>query len=139
LPDYEQRVDHAGMIADLREPNFEHGEAIYKRVCANCHGTIEQVGSLPTSLRFASGQFKNGGDPFAMYQTLTRGFGMMTPQTWMVPQQKYDVIHYIREALVKPRNPSQLFAVNQKYLAGLPRGNSRGPAPSLIDSWVAMD
>jgi len=22
---------------------------------------------------------------------------MMTPQTWMVPQQKYDAIHFIRE------------------------------------------
>ena len=56
------------------------------RVCANCHGTKEQPGSMPTSLRFAEGKFKNGADPFRMYQTLTHGFGMMTPQTWMVPR-----------------------------------------------------
>ena len=28
-----------------------------------------------------------------MYRTLTYGFGLMTPQSWMVPSQKYDVIH----------------------------------------------
>ena len=42
---------------------------------------------MPTSLRFAEGKFKNGADPFRLYQTLTHGFGMMTPQTWMVPSR----------------------------------------------------
>ena len=69
-----------------RRQSFKRGEAIYVRVCANCHGTKEQAGSLPTSLRFADGKFKNGSDPFRMYQTLTHGFGMMAPQTWMVPR-----------------------------------------------------
>ena len=61
------------------------------RLCINCHGTHDKPGSLPTSLRFAAGKFKNDNDPYTMYQTLSRGFGMMIPQTWMVPQQKYDV------------------------------------------------
>ncbi len=54
-------------------------------VCANCHGTLDQPGSLPTSLRFAEGKFKNGSDPLSMYHTLTHGFGLMAPQSWMVP------------------------------------------------------
>ena len=87
------------MIAGLDAASFQRGEKIYDRVCANCHGTKDHAGSLPTSLRFASGAFKNGSDPYRMYQTLTRGFGQMAPQTWMVPEQKYDVIHYIREAI----------------------------------------
>ncbi len=103
LPDYEKSIDHAGMIAELGRDNFIRGEAIYNRLCVNCHGTHDKAGSLPTSLRFATGKFKNGADPFTMYQTLTRGFGMMQPQTWMVPQQKYDVIHYIRQAYLKER------------------------------------
>ena len=80
--------------------------AIYNRVCANCHGTKEQPGSLPTAPRFASATLKNGGDPYHMYRTLTDGFGQMAAQTWLVPQQKYDLIHYIREAYFKPDNPS---------------------------------
>ena len=74
-----------------------------------------------------------------MYQTLTHGFGMMTPQTWMVPQQKYDVIHYIREAYLKPHNPGQYVKIEDAYLAGLPKGASRGPKPSNIEPWVSMN
>ncbi len=139
LPEYEQHIDHAGMIADLGPENYRRGQAIYDRLCVNCHGTLEQPGSLPTSLRFGSGRFKNGSDPFTMYQTLTRGFGMMQPQTWMVPQQKYDVIHYIREAYLKPHNTSQYFVVNDAWLGGLPQGNLRGPDPQLSEPWVTMD
>ena len=139
LPDYESRIDHAGLIKNWDAKSLERGEAIYKRVCANCHGTHDQLGSLPTSLRFAEGKYKNGSDPYAMYQTLTRGFGFMPAQSWMVPVQKYDVIHYIREAYLKPHNTSQYTAVDAQYLAGLPKGDSRGPAPSQIEPWSAMD
>jgi hypothetical protein len=74
-----------------------------------------------------------------MYQTLTRGFGLMAPQSWMVPQQKYDVIHYIREAYLKPHNDSQFVALRNDYLAGLPKGETRGPTPLNIEPWVTMD
>ena len=139
LPGYEKEIDHAGMIADLDNECFERGKAIYSRLCINCHGTKDQPGSLPTSLRFASGKFKNGADPYSMYQTLTKGFGMMVPQTWMVPQQKYDVIHYVREHYLKTWNPTQFVNVTPDYLARLPQGDSRGPAPSNIEPWSNMD
>src|SRR5262249_6139346 len=136
---YERDLDHVGLIRSLDKESFLRGKAIYDRICANCHGTREQPGSLPTSLRFAEGKFKNGCDPHAMYRTLTHGYGMMTPQTWMVPQQKYDVIHYIREAYLKPYNPGQYGKVDAAYLASLPKGKSRGPKPSNIEPWVNMD
>ena len=139
IPEYENRIDHAGLIRSWNSDSFQRGEAIYNRVCANCHGTHSQVGSLPTSLRFQDGQFKNGTDPLSMYRTLTHGFGQMTPQTWMVPSQKYDVIHYIRQAYLDTHNPSQLFAIDDNYLAGLPAGDTWGPEPSNIVEWSAMD
>ena len=139
LPAYERDLDHAGLIRSLNGQSFKRGEAIYVRVCANCHGTKDQVGTMPTSLRFAEGKFKNGSDPFRMYRTLTHGFAMMTPQTWMVPEQKYDVIHYIREAYLKPHNAGQYTKVDDEYLAGLPKGASRGPKPSNIEPWVSMN
>jgi putative heme-binding domain-containing protein len=139
LPEYEKRLDHAGLIASWDDDSLERGESIYERVCANCHGTIDRPGSLPTSLRFASGTFKNGSAPWQIYQTLTRGYGMMAPQTWMVPQQKYDVIHYIREKYIKPHNLTQYVAVNDKYLAGLPKGASLGPKPIERRPWADMD
>lgn len=139
LPAYERDLDHAGLIRSLDGQSLKRGEAIYVRVCANCHGTKDKPGSMPTSPRFAEGKFKNGAEPFRMYQTLTHGFGMMTPQTWMVPQQKYDVIHYIREAYLKPHNPGQYAKIDDEYLAALPKGTTRGPKPSNIEPWVMMD
>jgi putative heme-binding domain-containing protein len=139
IPEYENRIDHSGLIQSWNRESYERGEAIYKRVCANCHGTHEQPGSLPTSLRFADGQFKNGSDPFSMYRTLTHGFGQMAPQTWMVPSQKYDVIHYLCEAYLKPHNPAQFKEIDSTYLANLPAGDTFGPEPNNIEVWSAMD
>ncbi|MCA9218641.1 MAG: c-type cytochrome, partial [Planctomycetales bacterium] len=139
IPEYESDIDHAGMISSLDDESYKRGAKIYNRLCINCHGTVDKPGSLPTSLAFASGKFKNGSDPFSMYQTLTRGYGMMVAQSWMVPQQKYDVIHYVREAYLKPHNQSQLVNVDDTYLASLPKGNSRGPEPSNIEPWSQMD
>jgi putative heme-binding domain-containing protein len=139
IPEYEGHLDHCGLIAAWDQESYQRGERIYRRVCANCHGTHDQVGSLPASLRFASGRFKNGSDPLSIYQTLTRGFGMMVPQSWMMPVQKYDVIHYIREAYLKSHNPSQYARVDDAYLKRLPTGDTRGPSPSNLELWIAMD
>ena len=139
LPEYEERIDHIGFLNDWGQDSLSRGEAIYKRVCGNCHGTKELVGSLPTAMRFAEGKFKNGNDPLSLYRTLTRGFGFMPAQTWMVPSQKYDVIHYIRETYLRPHNPSQLASVDSSYLGNLPKGDTRGPEPSKIEAWSAMD
>ncbi|MFZ4611446.1 MAG: c-type cytochrome, partial [Gemmataceae bacterium] len=139
LPEYEKDIDHAGFLKSIDAKCFKRGEAIYLRVCANCHGTKDQVGSMPTSLRFAEGKFKNGSDPFRMYQTLTHGYAVMTPQAWMVPEQKYDVIHYIREAFLKPYNQEQYAKVDDTYIAALPKGSTRGPKPSNIEPWVMMN
>jgi putative heme-binding domain-containing protein len=139
LPAYERDLDHAGLLRTLDAQSYRRGETIYNRVCASCHGTRNQPGSLPTSLRFAEGTFKNGSDPYRMYQTLTHGFGLMTAQSWMVPEQKYDVIHYIREAYLKSHNLSQYVRADESYLAGLPKGKSRGPKPSNVEPWVTMN
>ena len=139
LPEYEERIDHAGLINDWGPESLARGEAIYRRVCGNCHGSKDQLGSLLTAIRFADSKFKNGSDPLSLYRTLTRGFGFMPAQSWMVPSQKYDVIHYIRETYLRPHNPSQLAPVEPIYLANLPKGDSRGPEPSKIEAWSAMD
>jgi putative heme-binding domain-containing protein len=139
VPEYEHHLDHAGLIGGLGDAAYQRGERVYHRHCINCHGTPNAPGSLPTSLRFARDRFKNGSDPFAMYKTLTNGFGMMTPQVQLVPQQKYDVIHFIREAYLRRLNASQYARVDAAYLAGLPRGDTRGPEPVVVEPWRTMD
>ena len=126
IPEYEKDIDHAGLIRALDDKAFS-GAGDVRLVCANCHGTNDQPGSLPTSPKFAAHVFKNGSDPFSLYRTLTRGYGLMAPQTWMVPRQKYDLIHYLREAYLKPHNTTQHAKADDGYLAKLPRGKSRRP------------
>ena len=133
------QIDHQALLATWNKDAFKRGEKIFSLHCASCHGTIESEGSMPTSLRFASGKFKNGNDPLAMYQTLTHGYGMMNAQRWMVPRQKYDVIHYIREHFLKEQNPTQYQQIDATYLAGLPKGNTMGPKPASSEPWVKMN
>jgi putative heme-binding domain-containing protein len=139
LPAYESRVDHARLIRDLNQETLAMGEEIFKLRCASCHGNLKQEGSMPTSLRFAEGEFKRGSDPYSMYQTLTHGFGMMVPQRWMVPRQKYAVIQYIRQHFLQTHNSDQHFEVTSDYLASLPEGDTVGPEPVLAKPWTAMD
>ena len=139
LPEYEERIDHAGLLAGLDDSSFARGQEMYRLRCASCHGTVAEEGSMPTSLRFASGKFKHGNQPLVMYNTLTHGFGMMNPQRWMVPQQKYEVIHFIREHFLKDHNPSEYFEITDDYLASLPSGNTRGPKPVVSTPWTLMD
>lgn len=139
LPEYEAHVDHAGLIDGHDDAAAKRGEKIYDRLCINCHGNKKRPGSLPTALRFAEGKFRNGGDPYTMYKTLTHGFGLMVPQAWMVPQQKYDVVHYIRETYVRQSNPKQYREVTGDYLAALPKGDTFGPEPVEYAPWSDMN
>ncbi|MGL6074233.1 MAG: DUF6797 domain-containing protein [Fimbriiglobus sp.] len=141
LPEYEHDLDHAGLIRTFDDKALKRGEAIYARVCANCHGTLDQPGSLPTSPKFATHMFKNGNDPHSLYKTLTHGYNLMAPQTWMVPQQKYDVIHYLRETYLKTQNPTQYAKLDAAFLAKLPAGKKGefGPQPTNVEPWLAMN
>ena len=54
-----------------------------------------------------------------MYRTLTKGYNLMIAQNWMTPEQKYQVIHYIRQKFLVDKNPSQHFEITDQYLAGI--------------------
>ena len=114
-----ERSDHAEIVSAWSDKTLKEGEGIYKSLCIVCHGTKEQPGSLPTALRFAEGQFKNGSDPYSMFTTLTKGFGQMVPQPQYTTAQKYAVIQYIRETFIRPHNPTQLKDIDPAFL---PRG-----------------
>lgn len=139
LPDYEKDLDHAGLIRAWNKAALTRGGEIYRQACQSCHGDLAAAGSLPTALRFGEGKFLHGSDPHTLYRTLTRGWRLMAPQVQLVPQEKYDVIHYIRETFLREHNRSQWTEVTDAYLAGLPQGKGRGPAPVKREPWREMD
>ena len=113
-------ADHRQLAFHVDADVLRDGKRIYETLCITCHGTPTQEGSLPTALKFHQATFKNGSDPYRMYQTLEQGYGMMVPQVQYSSAQKYAVIQYIRETFLKPHNPSQYFAANDQYVAELP-------------------
>ncbi|MFT4605356.1 MAG: cytochrome c5, partial [Rhodothermales bacterium] len=139
LPDYEDRLDHAGLIGDSSRAAYGRGQVTYRTTCHSCHGDAATPGSIPSSRRFWSEAFKNGSDPFSQYQTLTRGFGQMPPQVRLTPREKYDVIHFIREEFLKEANPGQHFAITDDWMATLPQGDTLGPDPTPYRPWADMD
>ena len=139
LPDYEQRLDHAQFVADWSEEFYHKGMVTYRTACYSCHGDPEQPGSIPNSRQFWKEAFKNGADPYALYQTLTRGFGLMPPQVRLTPREKYEVIHFIREEFLKEHNPEQYFEITQVWIDSLPPGDTLGPDPQPYHPWAEMD
>ena len=132
---------HAGLIGGLDGAALLRGEQVYRSLCITCHGTSEQPGTLPTSRAFHRDVFKNGTDPYAMYLTVTKGFGQMPPWPQFSPREVYDAIHFVRETQIKPHNPSQYFAVTPAYLAGLPKDELRAAAAKRPEAppWQRMD
>lgn len=142
LPDYEKNLDHQGLLTALGDRHGESirtGEHIYNNSCFNCHGNPEQEGSMPNAFKFWEDKFKVGGDPYSIYQTLTRGFGSMPPQVNLTPVEKYDIINYLREAFIEKSNPDQFTQIDSSYLASLPTGSNKGPTPKEFKPWAEMD
>ena len=139
LPDYEQRLDHAALMADWTEEFYHKGMVTYRTACFSCHGNPDQPGSIPNSRQFWKEPFKNGADPYALYQTLTHGFGLMPPQVRLTPREKYEAIHFIREEFLKEHNPSQYFEITPAYTDSLPQGDTLGPDPQPYHPWADMD
>jgi len=116
--------DHQKIIRNWNPDSLKRGQKIYQQLCITCHGDETKEGSIPLALKFHEGQFKNGSDPYRMFQTLTKGYGMMMPMPHFSTRQKYDVIHYIRSQFLEKSNPEQLTKIDDAYLQNLPLGQS---------------
>jgi hypothetical protein len=116
-----ENVDHAGIISHWDSQSLQRGQGLFQIACAPCHGMNGVQTLNPQARPFAVEKFKNGSDPYSMFKTITRGFKGMPSQTWMTPEQRYEVIQFIRETFVKKLNPTQHTKVDQAYLDSLPK------------------
>ncbi len=139
LPESEKNIDHAGIIAGADRESYKRGERIYSSICINCHGNHDVEGSIPLSTKFWEQELKAGNDPYSMYRTITLGSGSMPPQPVLTPQEKYDVIVYIRQKFIKENKNVELIASTPGYLTNLPTGTSRGPETKPYHPWADMD
>ncbi|TWT59167.1 DUF6797 domain-containing protein [Allorhodopirellula solitaria] len=124
-------LDHAGILASLRTRDFEAGEKLFQGDCASCHGADGDTPSLATARAFGTQKLKFGSDPYRMFMTLTEGNGLMAPMTYLTPFERYQVVHYIREAFMKDRNPDYV-EIDAEYLASLPQGTEDGQQIEVV-------
>ena len=113
-------VDHAAVLRSLSGATLEKGRQIYLKSCVACHGSSGNA-SYPQARSFSRDRLRFGNRPYDMWRTVTFGSGLMAPQTWLSPAERYYVIQYIREAFMKGSPAGQYFTVTANYLASLPR------------------
>ena len=113
-------VDHAQIIKNLDDKTLLQGKKFYNQVCAACHGT-DGTSSLSTARSFNKDEFKFGADPHSMWKTIINGAGQMGAQRWLLPEDAYAVVQYIREELIKGNNPQSYFQITEDYLKQLPK------------------
>ena len=113
-------IDHARVIRSLNKETLKKGKDIYIKSCITCHGS-DGTASLPQARSFNKDKLRFGNKPYDMWKTISFGAGMMAPQTWLQPAERYYVIQYIREEFMKKSNPRQYFKISDEYLSKLPR------------------
>ena len=91
-------LDHAGILQRLEARDLKAGKRIYLSHCKNCHGEDGNKPTFALARAFGTQPLKNGSDPYSMFMTLTKGSGLMASVQYLSPKERYQVVHYIREA-----------------------------------------
>ncbi len=116
----EEPFDHAATIKGLRHGDVKAGRALYALHCASCHGKDGDLALNPLARKFAKDEFKFGSDPYSLWKTTSYGNGLMF--RWdavLSPKERYQIVHHIREEIIKPKNPSQYSEPPDEYFAKL--------------------
>jgi mono/diheme cytochrome c family protein len=129
--------DHLALIADRSPEVLALGRKVFTTNCASCHGMNGDLkgGTQPQARNFHTDAFKNPnhGGPFALYQVVSHGYGLMPAFMGIDPASRYAAVHYIREAFVKKYNPANYVENDPPdVLAQIPKPGVAGSAePSL--------
>ena len=92
--------------AKLDDDYLEAGRKLYLQNCTACHskdGVSQPTNPLARS--FTKHKMENGADPYSMFKTLTYGFRNMMPSVQLNPTDRYKVIHYLREKIIREKAP----------------------------------
>ena len=120
-----ENVNHRDLAifteSDRDEAYLDQGRQLYELHCVTCHSKDGKTPPVnPLSRFFSKFPMENGGDPLGMFRTITYGFRNMMPATQLEPAERYKVIHYIRERLIKENAPELYVAVDEDYASAMP-------------------
>lgn len=107
--------------SDRDEAYLKEGRKLYELHCIACHSKDGITPPInPLARAFTKHEMGNGGDPLNMFKTLTYGFRNMMPSPQLNPEQRYQVIHYIRENLIRQHAPELYVEVKEDYTEPMP-------------------
>lgn len=127
LRDDTMNLDHAKIIRAVEKGKLKRGKQIYDASCYQCHGKDGNTPALATARAFGTQKLKFGSDPHSMFQTLSKGNGLMAAALALSPRERYEVVAYIRESFMKGSN-AEYQPVTPEYLSSLPQGTEMGDA-----------
>ena len=136
-PETPPDFDHAAVLKSLNKTTLEKGRQIYESACMACHGS-NGSSSYPQARSFSKDKLRFGNKPYDMWKTITNGAGLMAPQTWLSPDERYYVIQYIRETFMKKSNAAQYYTIDTAYLASLPKSKKTAEQTKAITRKEAL-
>ena len=113
-------ADHAAMIQSLGEYDAKAGAKLYILHCAACHGEDGNLALNPLARRFTKDTLKFGTDPYGLWKTISYGNGLMFRWDGVLSEkERYQIVHHLREDIIKPNNASQYYKADDAYYEGL--------------------
>ena len=121
-----ENVNHRELAYfDSAEPDddyLEAGRKLYLQNCTSCHSKDGVTPPInPLARMFIKHKMENGGDPYSMFKTLTYGFRNMMPSVQLNPTDRYKVIHYLREKIIKEKSPELYVKFDQSATYKMPK------------------
>ncbi|CAN0376395.1 unnamed protein product, partial [Hapterophycus canaliculatus] len=118
--------------SDTSDAYLEEGRQLYEVNCIQCHSPDGiQPSKNPLARAFTKHKMENGGDPYSMFRTITYGFRNMMAATQLSPDERYKVIHYLREKTILEQSPGLYVEIPEDYtnkMPNSPRGSGKEAA-----------
>lgn len=120
-----ENVDHRDLARfgpTVRDDAYlEDGRRLYELNCIACHSKDGKTPSPnPLTRSFTEQPMSNGGDPFSMFKTLTYGYRNMMAAPQLNPVERYKVIHFLREKIIRPNAPQLYVESPDNYTDAMP-------------------
>ncbi|MEE2639694.1 MAG: DUF6797 domain-containing protein [Planctomycetota bacterium] len=113
-------IDHVATIRSLKEGDRKAGRQLFVTHCASCHGIRGELAINPLARIFTRDEFKFGNDPYSLWKTISYGNGLMFRwDSVLTGKQRYQLVHFLREEILRQENPQQYFMPDETYFSGL--------------------
>ena len=139
LPEYERKLDHAGLIAGLGPEQLpaRRGDLQPRLRQLPRHQGPARLAADRASVRLRGAQERQRSLPHVSHAHRRLRPDGAADLDGPPAEVRRDPLH--PRGLSEAPQPGPVRPVDRAYLDQLPKGTSRGPAPSEIEPWVAMD